>query len=38
VLFRSPGLRIPTKSEFMKGRPYLTLDNSSFVFAAKPLP
>jgi hypothetical protein len=33
-----PGLKFPTKSEFLKGRPYLVIDNSSFVFSSKPLP
>jgi hypothetical protein len=33
-----PGLRIPTKSEFLKGRPYFALDDSSLVFSATPLP
>jgi hypothetical protein len=32
------GLRIPNYDEFLKGRPYLILDDSSIVFSAKPLP
>jgi hypothetical protein len=32
------GLRIPTESEFLKGRAYLVLGNFSLVFSAKPLP
>jgi hypothetical protein len=32
-----PGLRIPTKNEFLKGRPYLVVQDCSFVFSAKPL-
>jgi hypothetical protein len=33
-----PGLRIPTESQFLKGRPYLVLGDFSLVFSAKPLP
>jgi hypothetical protein len=33
-----PGLRIPTKDEFLKGRPYFAVEDISFVFSAKPLP
>jgi hypothetical protein len=33
-----PGLRIPTKNEFLEGRPYLVVEDISFVFSAKPLP
>jgi hypothetical protein len=33
-----PGLRIPTKNEFLKGRPYLVVEDVSFVFSAKTLP
>ena len=32
------GLIIPTYDEFLEGRPYLILDDSSIVFSAKPLP
>jgi hypothetical protein len=32
------GLIIPTYNEFLEGRPYLILDDSSIVFSAKPLP
>ena len=32
------GLIIPTYNEFLEGRPYFILDDSSIVFRAKPLP
>ena len=32
------GLRIPSYSEFLKGRPYFALDDSSVTFSANPLP
>ena len=32
------GLRIPTYSEFLKGRPHFSLDDSSVTFSANPLP
>ena len=32
------GLHIPTYNEFLEGRPYLILDDSSIVYSAKPLP
>ena len=32
------GLIIPTYNEFLEGRPYLILDDSSIAFSAKPLP
>jgi hypothetical protein len=32
------GLHIPNYNEFLEGRPYLILDDSSIVFSAKPLP
>jgi len=32
------GLIVPNYNEFLKGRPYLILDDSSLVFSAKPLP
>jgi hypothetical protein len=32
------GLIIPTYNEFLEGRPYFILDDSSIVFSAKPLP
>jgi hypothetical protein len=31
------GLRIPSESEFLNGRPYFVLDDSSLVFSANPL-
>jgi len=30
-----PGLRLPTREEFVKGKPYFVLGNHSFVFFAK---
>jgi hypothetical protein len=32
------GLHIPNYNEFLEGRPYLILDDSSIAFSAKPLP